>query len=126
MDEHRPPIDVRQESPPAAPGLRLGQPAINAIAELVADLLEPTQLVALDRLAAARGRAGQGSLAQALRDEGLALDSGVARALAERYHLPFVDIATEHLATDALDQIPIAVLERLEALPYRLAEGTLA
>ena len=68
---------------------------VNALAELVADLLEPTGLVPADRLAAARGRAGRGSLAQALVDEGLASPEGVARARAERYHLPFVDIRAE-------------------------------
>ena len=50
------------------------------------------------RAGSPRGRPpprGQGSLAQALIDEGLASSAGVARSLAERYHLPFVDILGE-------------------------------
>src|SRR6266446_7102649 len=66
---------------------------VNELAELVADVLEPSGLVARDRLAALRGSVGRGSLAEALRTEGLASDLGVAHALADRYHLPFVDIA---------------------------------
>src|SRR5437016_11953231 len=64
----------------------------NTLAELVADLIEATGLVPADRLATAKGRAGEGSLAQALVDEGLASREGVARAIAQRYHLPYVDI----------------------------------
>ena len=98
---------------------------INVPAELVADLLGATGLVAADRLAAARSRAGLGSLAQALVDEGLASSEGVARATAQRYHLPFVDILSEQASVDAVEQIPVAVLERTCALPYRLANGVL-
>ena len=42
------------------------------MAELVVDLLAATGLVAADKLALVRGRAGQGSLAQAIVDEGVA------------------------------------------------------
>ncbi len=98
----------------------LGAAHVNALAELVADLLEPTGLVAPDRLAAARGRAGRGSLAQALVDEGLASSEGVARARAERYHVPFVDIRALDISSDVVEQIPLAVLLRTEALPYEI------
>ncbi len=98
---------------------------VNELAELVADLLEPSGLVALDRLAALRGKIGRGSLAEALRTEGLASEVGVARALADRYHLPFVDIAAEQAAPEAVEKIPLAVLERVEALPYLLEGDTL-
>src|SRR3982751_696306 len=97
------------ETAPDAPApLSLAQPTVNPVAELVADLLEPTRLVATDRLAGVRSRAGQGSFAQALRDEGLALDGGVARALAERYHLPFVDVGAQSIAPEAVGQIPLS------------------
>jgi type IV pilus assembly protein PilB len=95
---------------------------VNELAELVADVLEPTGLVALDRLAALRGRIGRGSLAEALRTEGLASEVGVAHALADRYHLPFVDIAAAEASPSAVEKIPLAVLQRVEALPY-LVEG---
>jgi type IV pilus assembly protein PilB len=106
-------------SPPQAPD------TVNEIAELVADLLEATGLVPVDRLAALRGRVGKGSLAQALIDEGLASDEGVAQARAARYHLSFVDIGSEEIAPDAVAMIPLAVIQRAEAVPYRLVGQTL-
>jgi type IV pilus assembly protein PilB len=98
---------------------------MNALAELVGDLLEPTGLIAPDRLAAARGRAGRGSLAQALVDEGLASADGVARARAERYQLPYVDVLQLNVSPEAVDQIPLTVLQRTAALPYQIAGSAL-
>jgi type IV pilus assembly protein PilB len=99
---------------------------VNELGELVADLLEATGLVPADRLAAARARAGaDGSLAQALIDEGIASGEGVARALADRYRLPYVDVLAERASPDAVEQVPVAVLERALALPYRLDGTTL-
>src|SRR5579864_6977829 len=92
--------------------------SVNELAELVADVLEPSGLVARDRLAALKGRVGRGSLAEALRTEGLASEVGVARALADRYHLPFIDIAAAEASPSAVEKIPMAVLERVEAMPY--------
>ena len=98
---------------------------VNELAELVADLLEPTGLIALDRLAALRGRLGNGSFAEALREAGLASDEGVARALADRFHLPFVNIRAEAISKEAVEHVSPAVLLRLGALPYRLEGRTL-
>ena len=42
----------------------------DTFADLVADLVAAADIVPRDRLAAARGRAGAGSLAEALRDDG--------------------------------------------------------
>jgi type IV pilus assembly protein PilB len=120
-------IPIRTEEPaagaPAEPFVRA--PQVNELSELVADFLEATGLVPSDRLAAARGRAGSGSLAQALLDEGLARADGVAHALAERHRLPFVDIAAERPAPEAVEKISIAVLERAAAIPYRVDGMTL-
>jgi type IV pilus assembly protein PilB len=110
-----PPQSQGESSSPPGSGVQ-----VNALAELIADLLEPTGLVAPDRLAAARGRAGQGSLAQALVDEGLATSEGVARARAERYQLPFVDVGSLNVSPSAVEQIPLAVLQRIDALPYQI------
>ena len=63
------PPDVQPEYPPGA-GI-----SGSALAQLVADLIETTGLVPLDRLAMARSRAGSGSLAQAIMDEGLTASS---------------------------------------------------
>ena len=60
---------------------------VNAMAELVVDLLSATGLVPDDKLAMVRGRAGQGSLAQAIVDEGVAPPEGIARSLAVRYQV---------------------------------------
>ena len=137
MDDPRPnaPRDddrVGTQPPPNAPSRPLGVNAalggsreVNVLSELVADIVEGTGLVAADRLAAARSRAGSGSLAQALVDEGLASSEGVARAVAQRYHLPYVDVIAEQPSPEAVEQIPIAVLERADALPYRLVHGVL-
>jgi type IV pilus assembly protein PilB len=102
-----------------------GSGEVNELAELVADLVEATGLVPSDRLAAARGRAGQGSLAQALLDDGLADSAGVARALAERYRLPYVDLPAVQATKEAIEQIPLAVLERATALPFRIEGNAL-
>ena len=99
--------------------------AVNELAELVADLLEGTGLVPADRLAMARRAAGAGSLAQALLDEGLATGDGVARVIADRHRLPFVDLLAQEIQPEAVEQIALAVLERAVALPYRLDGNTL-
>src|SRR5579862_2356721 len=119
-----PPPAGTPQAPLAPVGLRVAQ-TVNPIAQLVADILEPTGLIPLDRLAAVRARAGQGSLAQAIRDEGLASEEGVARSLAERYHLPYVDLHAIEPEPEALAALPPSVLERVIALPYRLTGSTL-
>ena len=98
---------------------------VNAMAELVVDLLSATGLVPGDKLAMVRGRAGQGSLAQAIVDEGVAPPEGIARSLAVRYQVPLVDVALTGVDKDAAEQIPLHVLERVVAIPYALDNGTL-
>jgi type IV pilus assembly protein PilB len=97
----------------------------NPIAELLADLLEATGLVPADRLAQARSFAGSGSLAEAIAQGGLAPGSGLARAVAARHHMPFVDFAAEGVDKAAVEAIPAHVLERAVALPYRIEGDTL-
>ena len=99
--------------------------AVNTLAELVVDLLSATGLVAPDKLALVRGRAGQGSLAQAIVDEGVAPPEGIARSLAVRYQVSLVDLALAGVQKDAAEQIPLHVLERVVAIPYALEDGTL-
>jgi type IV pilus assembly protein PilB len=97
----------------------------NKTAELLADLLETTGLISVDRLASARARAGAGSLAQAIAQEGVAPAAGIARALAARHHLPYVDFGAEGIQKEAVEAIPTHVLERSVALPYRLEGNVL-
>ncbi|MHB1241997.1 MAG: GspE/PulE family protein [Gaiellaceae bacterium] len=130
MDSERPPNLRTVGSPgdrtadtgaqPLASGM-----AINTMAELVVDLLSATGLVTPDKLALVRGRAGQGSLAQAIVDEGVAPPEGIARSLAVRYQVALVDLALAGVEKEAAEQIPLHVLERVVAIPYALDDGTL-
>ena len=107
------------KAPAPAPGLSAADaPGLNTVAELVADLLSATELLAPDRLATARGRAGGGSLAQALIDEGHAKPEGIARALARRRGLPVVDLAETRVSADAVGMIELRVLKRVIAIPF--------
>jgi type IV pilus assembly protein PilB len=87
------------------------------VADLVAELVELTDLVTRDRLAAARGRAGTGSLAQALHDEGAAEASGVARSLARRHGLPYLEFADTRIPIGTAELIPLRTLRRVVAVP---------
>jgi type IV pilus assembly protein PilB len=128
MDTEQPP-NLRttgkdgRESPP---GARLSPASgVNAVAELVADLLAATNLLPEDKLNVARGRAGQGSLAQAIVDEGFAASEGVARMLANRHHVRLVDLPLTGVDKHAAELVPLHVLERLVAIPYALDGDTL-
>jgi type IV pilus assembly protein PilB len=120
-----PPGDT--ESPPADDSTLRG-PAfpVNETAELVADLVEATGLVSPDRLTAVRGRVKQGgSFAQAVLDEGVATSEGLARTLASRFQLPFVDLPLVGVEQEAAEQVAVHVLERVIAIPYALDGETL-
>jgi type IV pilus assembly protein PilB len=113
----------------------------NPIAHRVADLLESTGLIALDRLAIARSRAGMGSLAQAIVEEGVAPPPGApdaptgrpeapgggdaVRELAAAHHLPYVELATVGVQKLAAEAIPVHVLERAQAIPYEISGDVL-
>ena len=95
-------------------------------AELVADLIEATGLVPLDQLDLVRGYTRQGgSFAEALVSEGLASSEGVARMLAARHQLPLVDLKAIGVSAEASVLVPLHVLRRAVALPYRLQGETL-
>jgi type IV pilus assembly protein PilB len=98
---------------------------VNELAELVADLIETTGLVPADKLALVRGRVKQGgSFAQAVLDENVASPDGIARTLASRFHLPFVELPVIGVNPDAVRELPLHVLERVHAVPYAL-EGNI-
>jgi type IV pilus assembly protein PilB len=100
---------------------------VNATAELVADLISATGLLGPDRVSQVRGRAIQtgSSFAQGLIDEGLAQGDGLARLLATRHGLPFVELAFAGVEKAAATLIPLHVLERVAAVPYALKDETL-
>ncbi len=114
---------------PAGPlrtSAKLGSPAeqrhasdtgFETLNDLVAELVEMTSIVPRDRLAAARGRAGAGSLAQALIEEELASPIGVARSRARLHGLDVIDLGDQRPSPDAVEQIPARTLERVGAIP---------
>jgi type IV pilus assembly protein PilB len=117
--------EAETTGPDGGSGLRAPFP-VNEVAELVADLLESSGLIRADKLAAIRGRVKQGgSFSQALLDEGAASPEGIARTLASRFHLPFVDLPVAGISEEAAKELPIHVMERVVAVPYALEGDTL-
>ncbi len=92
--------------------------------QFVSDLLVATGVLSRQQAEEVRERAGEGSFAQAVFDAGLATSEGVAHALADRHGLPFVALHEAKVAAQATMHVPLAVLERVVALPYEL-EGNL-
>jgi type IV pilus assembly protein PilB len=128
MDSERPPnLRIAGNGGDVAGGGGLTPASsVNAVAELVADLLAATNLLTEDKLNVVRGRAGQaGSLSKAIVDEGFAASEGVARMLAARHHMPLVDLPLIGVEKAAGDLVPLHVLERLVAIPYALDGETL-
>jgi type IV pilus assembly protein PilB len=131
MDIERPPnlrtpgTTPGSATPPGGAGLGGPPPPINALAELVADLIAATGLVPADKLAQVRSAAGMGSFAHALVEQNVASSEGLARTLAARYQIPLVDLALTGVQEEASGEIALHVLERIVAIPYALEDGTL-
>src|SRR5215831_16606039 len=131
MDIERPPnlrtpgTEPGSATPQGGAGLGGTPPPINALAELVADLIAATGLVPADKLALVRGAAGMGSFAHALVENNVASSEGLAKTLAARYQMPLIDLALTGVSDDASGEIALHVLERLIAIPYALDNGTL-
>ena len=131
MDIERPPnlrapgTEPGSATPPGGAGIGGTPPPINALAELVADLIAATGLVPADKLSLVRGAAGMGSFAHALVEQNVASSEGLAKTLAARFQMPLVDLALTGVAEEATGEIALHVLERLVAVPYALDNGTL-
>jgi type IV pilus assembly protein PilB len=110
---------------PGGSGIGGPPPPINALAELVADLIAATGLVPADKLAHVRSAAGMGSFAHALVEHNVASSEGLARTFAARYQMPLVDLALTGVQEEASGEIALHVLERVVAIPYALEDGTL-
>ena len=93
---------------------------VNPLAELVADVIEATGILAPDKIAFVRDRARTGSFAQALVEEGLAEGESIARSFALRHNLTVVDIVSTGVSPEAAELIPLHVLERVCAIPYAI------
>jgi type IV pilus assembly protein PilB len=96
-----------------------GEPGTTEQSELVAELIGESGLLPPEKLEAARQRAsGGGSFSRALLEEGFASSIGVARNLADQFHLPLVDLAVEGVDVEATKLIALPVLERVCAIPF--------
>ena len=85
-----------------------------------AELVAATELLPPDRISAVRGRAGAGTLAQAIVDEGYAQSDGIARALARRHGMPYLDLGETRASPDAVEPDPLRTLQRVVAVPIAL------
>jgi type IV pilus assembly protein PilB len=119
----RTPAD-KETGPAEAGPLRPAFP-VNAVSELVADVIEQTGLLSPADVTLARSTGKTSSFAQALVDEGLAAPERVANALSARFGLPVVDLLETGVAADAAKEIPLHVLERIIAIPYAIESGVL-
>jgi type IV pilus assembly protein PilB len=93
--------------------------------EYVGDLIAATGLLSEEELTSVRLRAVESSFSDAIVAAGVAAPDGFARMLASRYQLPFVDLSTTGVATQAVSAIPQRVLERAVAVPYWLEDDRL-
>src|SRR5262249_56113016 len=84
----------------------------------IAELIRDSGLLAPEKLDAVQERARGGSFSRAPLDEGFANSLGVARNLAEQYHLPLIDLAIEGVSSEASKMIPLPLLDRVCAIPY--------
>jgi type IV pilus assembly protein PilB len=65
------------------------------------------------------------SFSQSLVDEELAGALGAARTLAEKYHLPLIDLGAVGVDAEAVKMIALPVLNRVVAIPFASDGGTL-
>jgi type IV pilus assembly protein PilB len=115
---------AEEETRPKAGPLRSAF-SVNGLAELVADVVEQTGLLSAEDIATARARARTGSFSQALIEEGLAAGDRVAEALGTRFAMRVVDLLETGVSPDAAGEIPLHVLERVMAVPYKIQDGIL-
>jgi type IV pilus assembly protein PilB len=116
--EHEPP----EQDPPDQGDPDQGDPDQG---DLVADVIRESGLLPSEKVDAVRERAAGASFSRALIDEGLASALGVARTLAEQYHLPLVDLAVAGVDAEASKAIALPVLERVVAIPFATDGSTL-
>jgi len=93
--------------------------------DLVADVIRESGLLPPEQVDQAQRRAAGDSFSQALVDEGFAGALGVARTLAEKYHLPLVDLAVAGVDAEAVKVIALPVLNRVVAIPFASDGSTL-
>jgi len=114
--------EAREHEHGDEPGSEQGPPDQG---DLVADVIRESGLLPSEKVEAVRDRAAGASFSRALIDEGLASALGVARTLAEQYHLPLVDLAVAGVDAEAAKAIALPVLQRVVAIPFATDGSTL-
>lgn len=88
-----------------------------------AGLVSPAQIdAALQEQAARRGR----RLGEILVESGVVSEDDLARALAARFRLPFVDLGSLKVNPAAMGEVPLDLVQRFRILPYASTERTLS
>ncbi|MBA3843777.1 MAG: type II/IV secretion system protein [Actinobacteria bacterium] len=100
-----------------------GGPLKGGHSDLVADVIRDSGALPPEKVDLVREGAQDGSFSQALIDQGFASSLGVARRLAEQYHLPLVDLAVAGVDSAATKIIALPVLERVSAIAFA-TDGT--
>ena len=111
-------VGARRAVEPLSPARR----SVNRTSELVLDLLAATGLVPADRMALLHGTE---AVVDALVDQGLVQPEAIARALATRHGLEYVDLDSLPPDEATTATMPLHVLERVGAVPYALDDGVL-
>src|SRR5215204_2892279 len=111
-------VGARRAVEPLSPARR----SVNRTSELVLDLLAATGLVPADRMALLHGTE---AVVDALVDQGLVQPEAIARALATRHGLEYVDLDSLPPDEATTATMPLHVLERVRAVPYALDDGVL-
>ena len=88
-----------------------------------AGLVSPADIeAALQEQAARRGR----RLGEILVDNGVVTEEEMARALAAKFRLPFIDLDKLKVNPAALREVPLELVQRFRVLPYATTERTLS
>src|SRR4051794_3997586 len=102
---------------------QVGGEATRGHGDLIADVIRESGLLPAEKVDQAQRRAAGDSFSQALIEEEIAGALGVARTLAEKHHLPLVDLAVAGVDAEAAKLIALPVLSRVAAIPFA-SDGT--
>ena len=86
--------------------------------DVVAAVIRESALLPPEQVGEAQRHGAGDSFSQALVDEGFAGALDVARMLAEKHHLPLVDLAVAGVDAEAVKSIALPVLNRVVAIPF--------
>jgi type IV pilus assembly protein PilB len=93
--------------------------------ELVVDLLETTGLIPAEKIVVVREQVRHVPVVQVLIEQGLASSDAIARIVAAQHQLPVIELGAVAIDPEAVDALPLHVLERVGAVPYAFENGSL-